>query len=131
MLGKSDQRNLYVSLSLHYLASFYMHVYYLSPQLEYEPGEGRDHVYILSIQAGTTAGEEFTKCLWLVKGGKQYFKGINRIKMGTRRRDAFLSTGCGGRWIDQKGIKEDMRMEAGVPVRKHARGCLKSKVRSM
>lgn len=33
--------------------------------------------------------------------------------MGAKRRDGFLSKGCGGRWVVQKGIKEEVRMEDG------------------
>lgn len=66
-----------------------MHVYYLSSQLEYEPQEGRDCVYILNIQAETTTGEALAECLWLVKGEQLHFKEINSMKWEPKGEMAF------------------------------------------
>lgn len=54
---KNQQNSLYILLSSCYLVSFYTHVYYLFPSLHCEAHEGRDWVYILTIQAGPTARE--------------------------------------------------------------------------
>lgn len=107
---ENQQNSLYILLSLCYLVSFYTHVYYLFPSLDCEAHEGRDWVYILTIQAGPTTRETFI--CEAVEWRKVIFWRHEEDKMGAQRRDAFLSTRCDGRLIGQKGIKSQVRVEA-------------------
>jgi len=61
VLGKSDRKKPLYILSSYSLVSFYIPIYNLSPQLECEPHEGRNWVYIFTIRAGPTARETLHK----------------------------------------------------------------------